>query len=246
MFKRKKEKLAENRKADIEAEEFENEEKFFVKLPLYESLKKNIDKRDPIKEEVVKLLKSIDLFKDLKDRELKKLYTIFHFREYKKNEYVFHEGNPCGGVFIVRSGEISIQKTQILVDKSDRSKMKRYTEIYAKMSEGGMFGEMAFMDEDAHRTTDAVCTQSAEVIVLFVKNLLAFFKKEPVICQKVFRNIISIQGQKLRNTNHELLETKLQNKKLTDYINALSKDASSNIKSVEEIISQEFISLDRS
>ena len=246
MFKRKKEKLPESKKTDIENNGFENEEKFFVKLPLYESVKKNIDKRDPIKEEVVKLLKSIDLFIGLKDRELKKLYTIFHFREYKKNEYVFHEGNPCGGVFIVRSGEVSIQKTETLVDKSDRAKMKRYTEIYAKMTEGGMFGEMSFMDEDAHRTTDAVCTEPAEVIVLFVKNLLSFFKKEPVICQKIFRNIISIQGQKLKNTNHELLETKLQNKKLTDYINSLSKDSSSNIKSAEEIISQEFISLDRS
>ena len=42
MFKRKKEKLAENRKADIEAEEFENEEKFSGKYQHKASIEQRI------------------------------------------------------------------------------------------------------------------------------------------------------------------------------------------------------------
>lgn len=236
MFRQRMKKQTENKESKAEKADCKNEETFFIKLPMYESFKRSIDRRDPIKEEVIKLLKGIDMFRELKDRELKKIYTEFHFREYKKNEYIFKEGNPCGAVFIVRSGEISIQSTKTLTDKPNRFNMKCYTEIYAKVTAGGMFGETAFLNENAHRTADAVCIEPAEVIVLFSKSLLDFFKKEQVICQKVFKSIVSIQSQKLENTNSELLEAKLQNKKLMDYINSLQNESSPTIKSVDEII----------
>lgn len=242
MFKRKIKKAAESQEADVETVKTENDS-IFLGLPMYKSCRRSI--RDPLKEEIIKLIKDIDLFKGMKDRELKKIYTEFHSREYKKNEYVFKEGSPCGALFIVRSGEISIQRTKTITDKSNRFNMKHYTEVYAKITEGGMFGEMAFLNEDTLRTTDAVCTEPAKTILLFPDSLSNFFKKEPAICQKFLKNVISIQGKSLKDTNHELLEAKLQNKKLIDYINSLQNESSPTIKSVDEIILQDSVTTDR-
>lgn len=249
MFKRRIELQNENNAENESAEEQCNEKKMYLTLPMYESVRKYLynraGKHDSVKEEIMKLLKTIELFNGLTQREFKKLFLLCNIREYNKNEYLFHEGNPSSGLFIVKSGKISIQKNNSVEKKSDHFNLKRhdskafenYIQVYAEAVEGDLFGEMSLADNEAVRTTDAVCTEPATLLILFRHDLFDFFDKEPKLGNKILKNFIYIQGQKLKETTQELLDSKIQNEKLANYINNLQP----KVRSAEEVISQDHI-----
>lgn len=254
MFKRRNDIQNEINTVNDFAAETNDEKKTYLGLPMFESVKKYIynhtGKRDSVKDEIMKLLKTIELFSGLTEREFKKVFSLCHVREYKKNEYLFHEGNPSSGMFIVKCGKISIQKSNPVEKKSEHFNLKRhdsksfenYTQVYAEAVEGDLFGEMSLVDEEVFRTTDAVCIEPATLLVLFRHDLFDFFDKEPKLGSKILKNFIYMQGQKLKETTQELLDAKIQNEKLTNYINNLQPKT----KSVDEIISQDFIPGQRS
>lgn len=89
MFKRKIKKAAESQETDVETVKTENDS-IFLGLPMYKSCRRSI--RDPLKEEIIKLIKDIDLFKGMKDRELKKYTQNFILENIRKmNMYLKKE-----------------------------------------------------------------------------------------------------------------------------------------------------------
>lgn len=254
MFKRRTEIQNENNIINESSADMDDEKRAYLGLPMYKSVKKYIynhtGKRDSVKEEIMKLLKTIELFSGLTEREFKKIFSLCHVREYKKNEYLFHEGNPSSGLFIVKSGKISIQKSNSVEKKSEHFNIKRhdsksfqdYIQVYAEAVEGDLFGEMSITDDEVIRTTDAVCTEPATLLVLFRHDLFDFFDKEQKLGIKILKNFIYMQGLKLKETNQELLNAKIQNEKLANYINNLQPKT----KSADEIISQDFMHGQRS
>ena len=219
----------------------ESKEKIYLRLPMY--IIKKVYKRDPVKEENLKFLKTIELFKGLTDREFKKILQLCNVRDFKKNEYLFHEGNPSSALFIVKTGKISIQKSNSDKKKSEHFKwhdsksFENYTQVYAQAVEGDVFGEVSIADDDPIRVTDAVCIEPATLLVLFRHDLFEFFDKEQKIGFKVLKNFVYMQDLKLKETNQELLTAKIQNEKLESYINNLQPKT----KSAEEIMAQDII-----
>ena len=55
-------------------------------------------------------LKEIPLLEDIPQEEIKKISTYFHLKEYKKNEYIFFEGDEEPGIYIVIEGIVKLIK----------------------------------------------------------------------------------------------------------------------------------------
>ena len=248
MFKHKTEIQPENKSNELKSIiDFEEEKKSYLTLPIYASIKKKVlgKKADSTKEEVIELLKNLELFNGLTRREFKKIYALCHIREYKKNEYLFNEGNPSSALFIVKTGKISIQKTIVEEKKAEHLNLKKHnsklvnnynTQVYAEAIEGDLFGEMSLVEDNAVRTTDAICVEPATLLVLFRHDIFNFFDKEQGLGNKILKNFIRLQGYKLKENSRELLTAKLNNEKLACYINNLQQSSSSKIKTAEEVL----------
>ena len=248
MFKHKTEIQPENKSNELKSIiDFEEEKKSYLTLPIYASIKKKVlgKKADSTKEEVIELLKNLELFNGLTRREFKKIYALCHIREYKKNEYLFNEGNPSSALFIVKTGKISIQKTIVEEKKAEHLNLKKHnsklvnnynTQVYAEAIEGDLFGEMSLVEDNAVRTTDAICVEPATLLVLFRHDIFNFFDKEQGLGNKILKNFIRLQGYKLKENSRELLVAKLNNEKLACYINNLQQSSSSKIKTAEEVL----------
>ncbi|MBQ2125256.1 MAG: cyclic nucleotide-binding domain-containing protein [Spirochaetales bacterium] len=248
MFKHKTEIQPENKSNELKSIiDFEEEKKSYLTLPIYASIKKKVlgKKADSTKEEVIELLKNLELFNGLTRREFKKIYALCHIREYKKNEYLFNEGNPSSALFIVKTGKVSIQKTIVEEKKAEHLNLKKHnsklvnnynTQVYAEAIEGDLFGEMSLVEDNAVRTTDAICVEPATLLVLFRHDIFNFFDKEQGLGNKILKNFIRLQGYKLKENSRELLTAKLNNEKLACYINNLQQTSSSKIKTAEEVL----------
>ena len=248
MFKHKTEIQPENKSNELKSIiDFEEEKKSYLTLPIYASIKQKVlgKKADSTKEEVIELLKNLELFNGLTRREFKKIYALCHIREYKKNEYLFNEGNPSSALFIVKTGKVSIQKTIVEEKKAEHLNLKKHnsklvnnynTQVYAEAIEGDLFGEMSLVEDNAVRTTDAICVEPATLLVLFRHDIFNFFDKEQGLGNKILKNFIRLQGYKLKENSRELLVAKLNNEKLACYINNLQQSSSSKIKTAEEVL----------
>ena len=161
--------------------------------------------------------KQLTLFHGLTEDEFKKVANLFYYRRYTAGEYLFHEGNPGSALFYIKSGQVMIQKTI-----QDTPNGEKHDIIIATLSEGNMFGEMSLMD-DSPRSTDAVCSQDSEVLMLFRSEMQGLFKKVPVIGYKIMSNLAWILSGRLKGTNNDLVRTKNENKELRSEVFAFKQ-----------------------
>jgi len=65
-----------------------------------------------------KSLHSIPVFKELTKRDLTALINIIHNRTFVAGEYIFYRGDPGIGLYIIREGEVEIQRENEAGEKS--------------------------------------------------------------------------------------------------------------------------------
>lgn len=92
---------------------------------------------------ILKTLKNITLFSALAEDQLQEIASIISEKGYRKNEVVFHQGDPGSVLFIIQSGAVKIS----LMD--DQGK-----EVILKMLyENDFFGEMSLLDGNFRSAT---------------------------------------------------------------------------------------------
>jgi len=57
-----------------------------------------------------KSLKSIPIFRELSNRDLNLLKKIVHSRNFVTGEYIFYQGDPGIGLYIILEGEVIVQR----------------------------------------------------------------------------------------------------------------------------------------
>ncbi|MEQ1664533.1 MAG: cyclic nucleotide-binding domain-containing protein, partial [Bdellovibrionales bacterium] len=85
----------------------------------------------------IKFLKKIAFFENLNKFQLEQVAQYIYEREYNENEFVFEVGQPGAALFIVLSGEVSIE-----IPNSSGSNT-----ILAILNKLSFFGELALLDE---------------------------------------------------------------------------------------------------
>ncbi len=160
----------------------------------------NIFKGRRKKDELVEtILREVPAFSDLEPKELSLLASIVHKREYKKGEYIFYQGDPGLGMYIIQEGEVLIQYTDPEGNRKDLAILK----------DGDFFGEIALIDESP-RSASAICRTDCHIIGFFRPDLFEIIERHPRLGTKILLKLAEIIAERLRRTNQEVAELKAE------------------------------------
>ncbi|MBT8379192.1 MAG: cyclic nucleotide-binding domain-containing protein [Ignavibacteria bacterium] len=146
-------------------------------------------------------LKAIPLFKDLGKRDLSNLIGIIHDRNYLAGEYIFYQGDPGIGLYLIREGEVSVNRTN---DAGSEI-------VLATFSKGDFLGELALVDGEK-RSASAVAKTDTRLSVIFKPDLDEFIEKYPKKGIKILQGIAEIAAVRLRTLNEDYFSLKINKK----------------------------------
>ncbi len=169
------------------------------KKAVHSSFWTNFFKSPTEKVDLQKSLLSIPIFSRLTRRELSMLMNIIHNRTYVPGEFVFYQGDPGLGLYIIRDGEVTIQ----------RKKEDEEITSLAAFTKGDFFGELALIDGEK-RSASAVSSTDTRLAVIFKPDLDEFIENYPKSGIKILRGISEIIATRLRKLNEDNFN--LQNK----------------------------------
>jgi len=138
-------------------------------------------------------LRSLDIFKDLRDRELGYLVQSLHSRTYRPGEVVFMAGDIGRALFVLETGSVEL----VLPASGDGSRAK------FQLKPGDFFGEMALL-ESLPRTATASATEKTHLHLLYKSKLDALLAAEPRIGVSIMSHLARLLSSRLRRVNADL------------------------------------------
>ena len=178
------------------------------KKVIHSSFWANIFNSPAEKTNLKKSLQSIPVFSNLSSRDLSQLMNIIHNRNYIAGEYVFYQGDPGIGLYIIQEGEVGIQRS------SDSESIFTLATFF----QGDFFGELALVDGEK-RSASAIAKTDCKVAVIFKPDLDEFIEAYPRKGIKILQGISQIVAERLRKINEDYfaLQNKLRVTTETDY-----------------------------
>ncbi len=141
-----------------------------------------------------KLIASMPPFKNIGKKYRKLILQILHNRVYEAGEYIFYQGDPGIGFYIVREGEVAI------VQEDSNGSNRELT----KLTRGDFFGELSMLDEEI-RSASAVALKDSKLAVLFKPDLDEFIDKYPKTGIEILRGLSKIVVTRLKNLNDDFI-----------------------------------------
>ena len=133
-------------------------------------------------------LAGVPLFAGLDAAGLASLVQGMRVRRFRRNETVFHVGDPGDALFIVMSGSIKIT---LPADTGDEA-------ILATLRPGDFFGELALLD-GAPRSATAVAIEPTETYILARERFRELIATEPVMREAL---LATLAAEVRRLTHH--------------------------------------------
>jgi len=135
------------------------------------------------------LLKELELFSELSDRELQDVAALAQVRKLETDTTVFHEGDPSDQIFVVVNGRVKIVTTS-----SDGKEF-----ILSVLGAGQVFGEMGLLEE-APRSASVSTITEVELLVIKHDDFDHLLKTSPGISRK----LMAILSRRLRRANSKM------------------------------------------
>ena len=139
---------------------------------------------------IMSLLRGLPIFAGLGDGEIRKMAHLFEQRLYRPGETVFARGAAGDEVLVVMRGSVEIR-------------LEEKTQAVATMTEGKIFGELAFLD-GSPRIAWTVAAQPSILLVMHRDAFNQLIAREPHLGMLVIRNIALDLSQKLRQASSAL------------------------------------------
>jgi CRP-like cAMP-binding protein len=178
------------------------------KQVIHSSFWANIFNSPAEKTNLKKSLQSIPVFSNLTRRDLSNLLHIIHTRNYLTGEYIFYQGDPGIGLYLINEGEVVIQRT------NEAGEVIPLATFY----EGDFFGELALVDGEK-RSASAIAKTDCRLSVIFKPDLDEYIEAYPRKGIKILQGISQIVAIRLRkiNEDHFNLQNKLKTTPESDY-----------------------------
>ncbi|SNZ03874.1 cAMP-binding domain of CRP or a regulatory subunit of cAMP-dependent protein kinases [Persephonella hydrogeniphila] len=120
-------------------------------------------------------LKEIPLLEGIPEEELKKISKYFHLKEYKKNEYIFFEGDEEPGIYIVIDGIVKLIK-----ETTDGK-----TVILRLVTPKEVFGWLVMGDSKPSSTYTAQALVDTKVLYISNQDFLKLLNLYPALAVKI-------------------------------------------------------------
>jgi len=153
----------------------------------------NIFRKKHDEDSLAYFLNNLPMFAELNGRELNVLEKMVHVRNYGISEVVFEEGDPGTGMYMIRSGSVSIL-----------AKNQQGTEDeLALLGPGDFFGETT-LTAPAPRSATARTTEQTELIGLFRADLLEMVERQPTLTSRILIGLTRIVSERLQTASQEI------------------------------------------
>ncbi len=143
----------------------------------------------------VRFLEESSVFSGLPAYHYEPLLELFHENRYRSGERIFTEGDPSSALYLIKQGEV-----EIFQNRSGGP-----DEVLKTIVEGETFGELALCLE-SRRTASAQATTETFLLSIFRQELQEFALREPRCGVQILRNLLSVVGERLVETNTRLRE----------------------------------------
>jgi CRP/FNR family transcriptional regulator, cyclic AMP receptor protein len=142
-------------------------------------------------EDLLKLLKGVELFIGLNDDQLKRLIDISQESTFKAGEVIFNQGSDGDKLYLIRNGQVEvIVQTDAGADRS---------QVY--LGQGQIFGEMALIDYGRRSATVRSIKNGTVVDVIDRDAFTKLCDDDNAIGYIVMRNMAVDLSFKLRHRN---------------------------------------------
>jgi CRP/FNR family cyclic AMP-dependent transcriptional regulator len=168
---------------------------------------------------IEEMMSKIPVFDKLEIKELRQIAGIVHRRQYAKGEFVFYQGDPGLGMYVVEKGSVGI-----VVEGSDGLKK----EIIA-MKDGDFFGEIALLDESP-RSASVIVKEDSQLIGFFRPDLFEVIEKTPKTGLKIIMKLAEMIGERLRNMNSEFSKLRTEVESLKSQLQKEAGNEKANSK----------------
>jgi CRP/FNR family transcriptional regulator, cyclic AMP receptor protein len=149
-------------------------------------------------EEKFPLLKSLKLFRNVPDEQIRKLSEFLAAVVYKDGETIFAEGSRGDSLCFISKGHVRIAKKL----RSRELPVAVYKEL-AVLGPGDCFGEMAVIEEVA-RSADAIAQGEALIFRLSREDLNRWLGANPALAVGFFAQLVQVLSGHLRRSSNEL------------------------------------------
>ena len=177
-----------------------------TKKTIHSSFWSNIFHPNTEQNVLIKSLQAIPLFKSLSKKDISVLMTHIHKRAYLAGEYIFYQGDPGFGLYLVSEGKVLISR-----ESEDGHKI-----TLAVIQKGDFFGELALVDNDK-RSASAIAEIDSELYVIFKPDLDEFIEKYPKKGIKILQGISEITASRLRTLNEDYFNLRKEKIREGDY-----------------------------
>ena len=128
----------------------------------------------------IEALRRCALFAKVDDEILALCASSLRIRRYRKNETIFHQGDPGDSLYIIESGSVKI----VLPSPEGEEGA-----IIATLSRADFFGELALLDGAPHSAT-AVAIEPTEALVLRRDRFDELVETEPALRRALFASLV--------------------------------------------------------
>ena len=129
------------------------------------------------------------LFSRVDDETLARCIDSLRARRYRRNETIFHQGDPGDSLYVIQAGAVKI----VLPDPEGEEGA-----IIATLGAGDFFGELALLDGEEHSAT-AVALEPTEALVLRRDAFERLVDEDPNLRRALFAGLV---GELRRLTYH--------------------------------------------
>lgn len=152
---------------------------------------------------LINSLRSCQLFTGLPIEDLEKIAAITTVKTLERGDYLFHEGDPAHGFYIVQRGAINVHRVTAAGKE----------QVICVFRAGDSFAEVAVVSPTGY-PADARALESAQVLLVQKQGILELLKRQPELALRMLGSMSShlrvLVGQ-LEDLTVKDVETRLAN-----------------------------------
>jgi CRP-like cAMP-binding protein len=145
------------------------------------------------KEDYLSDIKSVSIFKDLSEEDIKEVLKLAFVKEYGKGFHIFRKDMMGGIMYVILRGEATV-----FITGDDRKE-----KTLATIGPNSYIGEMSIIEETP-RSASCVVSKPSIMLVITKKCFDDIQEKYPKIGLKVLKAILITVSQRLRICNEKL------------------------------------------
>jgi len=145
-------------------------------------------------QDIIEALGKTELFGGLSQVHLRELAACCRIEEFKKNDFVFREGEPGQAFYLILAGKVRISREVPGMGE----------EALAILGEGSYFGEMALIDSGP-RSADARVHEHLRLLIMSKDDLDDILFLNKALACDVLWGFVRTLTRRLRETNDKMV-----------------------------------------